>query len=333
MRVGFVYDLCDDYLKLGYSAEETAEFDSAETLDGFAAAMERHNVEVVRVGNGLALAKRLANGERFGLVVSLAEGLSGRSREAQVPAICELFGQAYAFSDPLTMCVTLDKSVAKTLVSAAGVPTADFTIITAENDLLPGFGYPMFVKPVAEGTGKGCTGASCVADPKSLKAEVARLIVLYRQPVLVERYLPGREFTVGIIGTGADAKIIAVLELLISKDFEGGIYGYANKQSFGDHFDCRLATDVVAHLAGERALAAHRALGCRDVSRVDMRCDETGSPVFLEVNPIPGMKEDFSDLPMLAKLSGYSYDWLVGEILDQACRRYGLQIEDARLVQ
>jgi D-alanine-D-alanine ligase len=143
----------------------------------------------------------------------------------------------------------------------------------------------------------------------------------FRQPVLAESYLPGREFTVGVVGSGAQAKVIAVLELLIAENAEAGVYGFANKQSFGDHFACRLADDEEAKKAGERALAAYRALGCRDVGRVDMRSDANGEPHFLEVNPIPGLKPGFSDIAMLTDLSGRNYDWLMGEIMRSACAR------------
>lgn len=324
MRLGLVYDLRDDYLALGYSEEDTAEFDSAVTIDAIDAALARQGWTVVRVGRGQELAKRLAAGERFDIVFSVAEGLKGRSREAQVPALCELFDQPYVFSDPLTMAVTLDKAAAKRIVRDNGVPTAPFAVIESATAALEGVSFPAFLKPVAEGTGKGCSARSRVAHKTALRAEASRMLKAFRQPVLAEAYLPGREFTVGIVGSGAQAKVIAVLELHIAADAEAGVYGYANKQDFGDHFACRLADDSEARKAAERALAAHRALGCRDVSRVDMRSDAQGEPQFLEVNPIPGLKPGFSDIAMLTDLSGRNYDWLMGEIMRSACARQGV---------
>ena len=321
MKLGLVYDLRDDYLALGFSEEETAEFDSVVTIDALDGALTRLGWSVVRVGRGQELARRLAAGERYDMVFSIAEGLKGRSREAQVPAVCELYDQPYVFSDPPTMAVTLDKSVAKRIVRDSGVPTASFAVIESATASLKDMTFPAFLKPIAEGTGKGCSGRSRVTHKSALRAEASRMLKAFRQPVLAEAYLPGREFTVGIVGSGAQAKVIAVLELLIAPDAEAGVYGFDNKQSFGDHFACRLADDAEARLAGERALAAHRALGCRDVARVDLRSDANDEPQFLEVNPIPGLKPGFSDIAILTDLSGRDYDWLIGEIMRSACAR------------
>jgi D-alanine-D-alanine ligase len=327
MRLAFVYDLKDDYRALGFSTEAIAEFDSIETIDGIEAALGQAGCDVVRVGRGLELARRLAHGERFDLVFSIAEGLKGRSREAQVPALCELYEQAYAFSDPLTMAATLDKAVAKRLVRDAGVPTAAFAVIERiEDSRRVDVGFPAFVKPLAEGTGKGCGGRSKVVNAIELDREATRLIAAYDQPVIVEAYLPGREFTVGILGEGERAQVVAVLELIVGQAYEGGVYGYANKQDFGPHLSLRLADDAEAHRAAELALKAYRALGCRDVGRVDLRSNAKGEPQFLEVNPIPGLTPGFSDLPMLAELSGRSYDWLIRRILEEAAGRYGLSL-------
>lgn len=327
MRLGFVYDRKDDYRALGFAEEQIAEFDSAGTIDGIEAALRRAGCEVARVGRGQELARRLAAGERFDLVISIAEGLKGRSREAQVPALCELFDQPYAFSDPLTMAATLDKAVAKRLVRDAGAPTAAFAVLErAEQARTADVSFPAFVKPLAEGTGKGCAGRSRVRNLAELEAEAARLIAAFAQPVIVETYLPGREFTVGIVGSGAKAEIIAVMELVVGQAYDGGVYGYANKQDFGPHLTLRLADDAEARRAGERALAAYRALGCRDVGRVDLRSDAAGEPQFLEVNPIPGLTPGFSDLPMLCEMAGRSYDWLIRRILAEAAGRYGLAL-------
>src|SRR4026207_339038 len=166
MRIALVYDLRDDYRALGFSEEEVAEFDSVATIDALAHALETLGCEAVRVGRGQALAAPLGAGGRFDLVFSSAEGVKGRSREAQVPALCELFDQPYLFSDALTMAASLDKAVAKRLVRDAGVKTPAFAV--AEKDAREAAGwtdFPAFVKPVAEGTGKGCEAASLVHTP------------------------------------------------------------------------------------------------------------------------------------------------------------------------
>lgn len=322
MKLGLVYDLRDDYLTLGYSEEETAEFDSRATIDALSEALGRLGWDVHRVGRGQELARRLAGGERFDLVFSIAEGLHGRSREAQVPALCEMFDQPYAFSDPLTMAVTLDKPVAKRIVRDSGIPTADFVILETAAKKMPEIAFPAFLKPIAEGTGKGCGGRSKVSNKTELKREAARLIEKFRQPVIAESFLAGREFTVGIVGSGAGARVIAVMEIAVKPDADSGIYSYEIKENWEPFVTLSIVDDAEARLAGTRALAAYHALGCRDAARVDLKSDGLGSPQFLEVNPIAGLHPTHSDLPILTTKAGHDYDWLIGEIVTSALNRY-----------
>jgi D-alanine-D-alanine ligase len=280
---------------------------------------------VVRVGRGQVLAARLAAGERFDLVFSIAEGVKGRSREAQVPALCELFDQPYLLSDPLTSAVALDKAVAKRLVRDAGVPTPAFMVANLDASELSGWSeYPAFVKPIAEGTGKGCESASVVYTPQELAAAAAKLLTRYHQPVLVETYLPGREFTVGIVGSGREATSIGVMEIALADNAEAGAYGYVNKEECERRIHYRRADDAEAQAAMQVALDAWRALGCRDGGRVDIKSDEKGRPHFLEVNPLAGLHPEHSDLPILASMHGIDYNRLIGRILDAAIGRLGL---------
>jgi len=329
MRIGFVYDLRDDYLAQGFSEEATAEFDSAATVDAVAAALARTGARVVRVGPGRALAARLVAGERFDLVFSIAEGLNGRAREAQVPALCELFDQPYVFSDPLTMAATLDKAVAKRLVAAAGVATAPFAVLERPADAaavdLP---FPLFVKPLAEGTGKGCDAASRADDAGGLEGAAAGVIARFGQPALVETFLPGRELTVGIVGNGETAEVVAVMEIVVATGVDAGLYSYANKELCEERVIYRLAGDAEAAEAARAGLAAYRALGCRDAARIDFRSDAAGRPLFLEANPIAGLNPTHSDLPILAALAGHDYDWLIGRILAAATARLGVTFAD-----
>jgi D-alanine-D-alanine ligase len=324
MRMGLVYDLRSDYLALGYTEEETGEFDSPATIDALDDTLTALGWDVVRVGRGQELARRLAAGERFDLVFSIAEGLHGRAREAQVPALCELFHQPYAFSDPLTMAVTLDKAVAKRLIRDHGIATAPFALIEEPAGRLPPLRYPLFVKPVAEGTGKGCASASRVLSRPALRRQAERLIAQFRQPVLAEEYLPGREFTVGVLGNGSEARTIAVLEITVAVDADGGVYSYGIKEHWEPYVDMTIVDDAEARHAGETALAAYRALGCRDAARIDLRSDARGVPHFLEANPIAGLHPTHSDLPILATRAGHDYAWLIGQIVAAACARYGL---------
>jgi D-alanine-D-alanine ligase len=325
MRVALVYDLRDDYRALGHSEEEIAEFDSVETIDQLAGALEALGCMVERVGRGQALAARLAAGDRFDLVFSIAEGLRGRSREAQVPALCELFDQPYLFSDPLTMAASLDKAVAKRLVRDAGVPTPPFAVAqTSASELASWDHFPAFVKPLAEGTGKGCEAASLVRSPRELEAAITRVLTRHAQPALVEPYLEGREFTVGIVGNGADAHVLGVCEILLREQAEANVYSLHNKELCEELVIYSPADDSEARLAGERALAAYRALQCRDAARIDFRSDALGEPYFLEANPLAGLNPHHSDLPILAAQNGVAFVELIGMILDAGAARYGL---------
>lgn len=328
MRVALVYDLRDDYRALGFSEEAVAEFDSVETIDWLAAALESLGCEPVRVGRGQALAARLVEGERYDLVFSIAEGVKGRSREAQVPALCELFEQPYLLSDPLTLAASLDKAVAKRLVRDASVPTPAFAVAESPADIAEWTAFPAFVKPLAEGTGKGCEAGSLVQDAPALQAAVSRVIERFNQPALVERFLGGREFTIGIVGNSAEARVLGVCEILLNANAEANVYSLVNKERCEDLVTYARADDAEARLAADRALAAYRALGCRDAGRIDFRSDETGEPYFLEANPLAGLHPAHSDLPILAAQNGIPFVALIGMILDAGLARYGLERPD-----
>jgi D-alanine-D-alanine ligase len=324
MRVGLTFDLRDHYLAAGYSAEDTAEFDNIETIESLAGALERLGLEVDRIGTVRQLAQRLVAGERWQLVFNIAEGLKGVGREAQVPALLEAYDIPYTFSDTMVMALALHKGMAKRVVRDCGVPTAPFAVVETMADLaaveLP---FPLFAKPIAEGTGKGVTPASRVTGATALRKLCRQLLERYRQPVLVETFLPGREFTVGIIGTGAAAKPVAVMEVILNAEAEAGVYSYVNKEECESRVVYRLAEDEQAKEAGAVALAAWRALGCRDGGRVDLRQDAGGRPLFLEVNPLAGLHPTHSDLPIMCTLAGIPYDALIGRIVESARRRCG----------
>jgi D-alanine-D-alanine ligase len=326
MRIGFTYDLRSDYLAAGFSAEETAEFDGEPTIAAIEGALLRLGFAVERIGNVRRLAERLVAGERWDLIFNIAEGIRGRCREAQVPALLEAYDVPYVFSDPLTLAATLDKAVAKRLVRDAGVATAPFAVLSSAIGVdavdLP---LPLFVKPVAEGTGKGCGPRSRVESRAELAATARDLIARFDQPALVETFLPGREFTVGIVGNRARARVIGVVEIRFLTEQDRSVYSLDSKEHWRGRIDYCLACDREAARAAERALAAYRALGCRDAARLDFRSDGRNEPHFLEANPLPGLRPDYSDLPILAGLAGVCYDALIGEIVDAAVARCELR--------
>ncbi|MBN2450373.1 MAG: D-alanine--D-alanine ligase [Lentisphaeria bacterium] len=325
MRIGLTYDLRSEYLAMGYGEEETAELDRDETVAAIENTLRTLGHETDRIGHLRALMARLLAGDRWDLVFNIAEGLHGVAREAQVPALLEAFRIPYTFSDGVVLGLTLHKALTKRVVRDAGIPTAPFHVVetVADAAAVP-FPAPYFAKPLAEGTGKGVTAASVVAGIGALGPVCEALLRRYRQPVLVEGFLPGREFTVGITGTGPAAEAVGTMEVLLREGAEEGVYSYANKENSEERVSYRLLRaedDPVAARAEGSALEAWRVLGCRDAGRVDLRCDAAGVPHFLEVNPLAGLHPEHSDLPIVAALAGLSYRTLIRRIVDSAAAR------------
>jgi len=320
------YDLRDDYLADGYSEEETAEFDHIETIKALEFALKNLGYETDRIGHIRSLTNRLAVGDRWDMVFNIAEGLRGFGREAQVPAILDAYGIPYTFSDVLVLSLTLHKSMTKHVIRDMGIPTPDFTVIeTADQvagNVLP---FPLFVKPVAEGTGKGITPASRIETQDALEQSCRMLLDAFQQPVLVETFLPGREFTVGIIGTGKDAFATEVMEVFLKPQAEQEGYSYFNKKNYEAVVEYRLVDDNEARQAGQTALEVWRGLGCRDAGRIDLRSDRYGRPNIMEVNPLAGLHPRHSDLPIIFTLMGKTYHQLIALIMGSALKRLHLQ--------
>lgn len=323
MRIGVTYDLRSDYLAIGYSEEETAEFDSEITIAALCDALSGLGFVPERIGGVKALAERLTAGERWDGVFNFCEGFKGLAREAHVPALLEAYEIPYVFSDPLTMALTLDKAMCKRVVRDCGVPTADFAVLDRIEDAARiALAFPLFLKPVAEGSGKGVDVNSKVNNLVELERTAANLFAKFRQPVLVETYLPGREFTVAITGTGSDARVLGVSEIVKKANYVGDGYGFENKEYWEDKVDIVGAPPAEARTAGDVALAAWRCLRCRDGGRVDIRGDAQGKPHFIEVNPLAGLRPDYSDMCFIATREGVSYQAMIGMIMDSFLRRH-----------
>lgn len=333
LHIGMTYDLRADYLALGFTQEQVAEFDSDATINELEAAIKSLWHRVERIGNAWALCKRLVAGDRWQLVFNICEGVAGRSRESQVPALLELYNVGYTFSDPLVCAVTLDKAYAKRVLMSGGLRTARFGVVNDLSDIdgLAGLSdaYPLFAKPIAEGTGKGIDSASRIDNASQLRETCSRLLEKFQQPVLVEEYLPGREFTTALLGTGREARVLGTMELRMRDHAGTDIYSYEMKEK------CESLVEYFPMPAGELrkeveelALQSYRLLECRDGGRVDVRLDRAGRPTFLEVNPLPGLHPTHSDLPMIATQEGMTYAELLGAIINSAARRLGLNPAD-----
>ncbi|MCB2216915.1 D-alanine--D-alanine ligase family protein [Desulfofustis glycolicus] len=325
MRIGMTYDLRDDYLAAGYGDEETAEFDRLSTIEAIETAIRTMGHEPVRIGNLMALVPRLAAGERWDLVFNIAEGLYGFGREAQVPALLDAYRIPYVFSGPLVQAITLHKGITKHIVRDCGLATPDFAVVdTPEAIASIDLPYPLFAKPVAEGTGKGVTPASKIADPEQLQTTCTRLLATFNQPVLIETFLPGREFTVGIVGNGAGCRSIGTMEVVLLDRSEPEVYSYHNKENYSDLVAYRAAGDPEARAAEELALACYQALGCCDAGRVDLRSDAAGRPHFIEINSLAGLHPEHSDLCIIATKYGIGYQQLLEQIVIASLKRNGL---------
>ncbi|OGQ95990.1 MAG: D-alanine--D-alanine ligase [Deltaproteobacteria bacterium RIFOXYD12_FULL_57_12] len=322
MKIGITYDLRQDYLDAGYGEEETAEFDRPETIAAIDQALQALGHVTDRIGNIRSLARRLVQGDRWDLVFNIAEGLSGFGREAQVPALLEAYAIPYTFSDPLVLALTLHKGMTKHVIRDQGIPTPNFAVVKDEADLaavtLP---FPLFAKPVAEGTGKGVTPASKINNRAELLTVGRQLLATFKQPVLVEEFLPGREFTVGVLGTGHAARVMGVMEVVLLDKADAEVYSFRNKEECEELVEYRLADDPEAQATAAVALAAWRALDCRDAGRLDLRSDSSGAPSFIEVNPLAGLHPEHSDLCILATKLGIPYIRLIEAIVQSACQR------------
>ncbi len=331
LDIGIAFDLKADFAARDGAPEDALEeYDSLATVEAIESALVARGHAVRKLGGGRAFLAAVLEAPPQ-LVFNISEGRGSRSREAHVPAVCEMLGIPCTHSDPLTMALTLDKAMAKRVVASAGVPTPAFVTVEHARDLahiaLP---YPLFAKPLFEGSSMGIRKRSRIADRGELELRVGQLLDDYREPVLIEEFCGGPEFTVGIFGAGEGARTIAVMEivpLLVPR--EQFVYSLEVKRNWN------WAEEVAYHVPPQRpraeiaavekvALDAYRALGCRDVGRVDVRCGSDGTPRFIECNPLPGVAPGWSDLAILWERGGRSYAELIGAILDEATARCGL---------
>jgi D-alanine-D-alanine ligase len=325
MKIGMTFDLRDEYLAAGYSEEATAEFDRADTIDSIENALRALGHQTDRIGHLKQLVSRLAAGDRWDLVFNICEGMHGIAREAQVPALLEAYEIPCTFADPVVMSVCLHKALTKTLVEKAGLPTPQFAVVEnmadVKNVKLP---YPLFAKPIAEGTGKGISPASCISSFEELQGVCGELLQRFDQPVLVETYLCGREFTVGLLGSGDEARVLGTLEIVLLSNAEPGAYSYTNKERCEELVRYDLVSGINDHEVQEAeriALAAWKELQGRDGGRIDLRSDGNGQPSFIEANPLAGLHPEHSDLPMIATKVGMPYQQLINEIVQSATKR------------
>lgn len=311
--------------------DDEAEFDSPETVFAIRDAILSGGYRVVLMEADNGLPGRLSE-TKIDIAFNIAEGLRGRGREAEVPALLNLLGIPFTGSDETSLCIALDKALAKRVLGTYGVPTPGFAVIgTLEDTAAAGLRYPVIVKPNAEGSSKGIPDACIAKTPKELCALVEENLARYGQPMLAEEYIDGREFTVGILGNGKETRVFLPMEIVFRESTREGyrIYSYNVKQDFERFVSYKCPAELPPAVADEMmnlALCAYNAIGCCDFARIDFRMDGEGGIYFIEINPLPGLAPGYSDYPMLAEFNGMPYDTLVLSVLRVGAARCGVAL-------
>ena len=328
MRIGITYDLKTESVSTEGFASQLPddwqeEFDSPATLDAVSAALADLGHEVELLGNGRELLERLLS-DPPDFIFNMAEGHGiSRSREARVPAVLEMLGIPFTGSDPLTLASALDKDCAKRLVQAAGVAAPRGVVVENEcpkvEDSLP---FPVIVKPAWEGSSKGIRSNGLVTDPNQLSDAFESLQADHRQPILIEEFIDGDELTVGVLGN-EPPEIMGIMRVIPRQPTARFVYSLDVKRNYVQQvrYECPACLPANSlDKVGRAALTVYRALGCRDVARIDFRLRD-GVPYFLEANPLPGLNPESSDLVIMARLCGWSYQKLIETILQAAMTR------------
>ncbi len=323
-RVGLTYNL-KRIIPLDSDGDDSeAEYDSPTTVEAIGNAIESFGHDVVFLEATPEL-PAIIGASSIDFAFNIAEGIQGRSRESQVPAILELLDIPYIGSDPATMSIALDKALCKKILTQAGIPNPKFFVMRTGNERIPKeMSFPLLVKPVAEGSSKGVMAKSAVEDENQLREVAGELIRQYKQSVLVEEFLVGREFTVGLLGDYRP-KVLPPMEIIFNNpEVKRPVYSFDHKQKESPEIRYQVPAQLDAKLLREIekvARGAFNALGCRDVARVDIRLDNKGKPYFIECNPLPGLTPEWSDLCLIAKAAGMDYRTLIGEIMAPSIRR------------
>ncbi|MEW6040546.1 MAG: D-alanine--D-alanine ligase [Elusimicrobiota bacterium] len=328
-KIGFTYDAKDDYSVLsGDQSDKYAEFDTEETISEIESALKTSGNEIIKIGNAKNLIKEIVKGNKYDLIFNICEGLNGRNREAQVPAILDLFEIPYTGSDALTMALTLDKTLAKKVIAYHGMKTANFISVESIEDLSPkkfNLRFPIIVKPSQEGTSKGLSKESFVCNFTQMKKRVEWVLKRYKQPVLVEEFIIGYEFTVAIVGN-SPPEVLPPVQISINGETDLGenFFTHARVESPEVKYICPAEIDrELDKKIRSHALECYKILGCRDLGRIDIRVDYNNESYFLECNPLPNLGK-IDVFPLVAKTTGRTYEQLIKFILESGIKRCGL---------
>lgn len=342
MKIAFLYNVKIISPSLtNEKAQIYAEFDAPSTIDGIKKAIEAngHKVHMVEADeNAYLKLKKLKENNQVDLVFNISEGFYGEAREAQIPAMLEMLGIPYTGSGPQTLAITLDKARTKEVLKYYNVPCSEFQVFYSEKDSLrKGLKFPLIIKPIREGSSKGIMNNSIVKNKKDLIKKVREVTTKFKQPVVAEEFLEGREFTVGLINKKGAIETLPIIEIKFD-DLPKGmnkIDSYESKWFYDDpskgldplvcpaRINKKLEKEII-----KTCINAFKFLGCKDMARMDLRMDKRGTPRILDVNSLPGLIPDpkeNSRFPRAARTAGIKYEELIGMIINSAKRRYGLK--------
>lgn len=327
--VGIIYNLKKGADRIAPDAE--AELDSIETVKAIQEALKKAGLAVELFEADETLPRRLLS-TPIDIAFNIAEGKNGRGREAQIPALLNLLGIPFTGSDETALCLALDKALTKRILQSCRVRTPRYALLTGNcTKTAAKLKYPVIVKPNAEGSSKGISDVSVVHSAAELKALARRNLELYGGSMLAEEYIPGREFTVGVLGNGENTRVFLPMEIVFKRNTQGDyrVYSFGVKQDFRNYVTYECPADIPAKVERElmdTAKKVYDILGCRDFARADFRLGEDGRVYFIEINPLPGLAPNYSDYPMLAQACGVPYDALVQSVLFAGAERCGVAL-------
>lgn len=325
IKVGIVYNL-----KKGIKSDVEdieAEYDNISTVEAIQNVLEKNGLKTVLLEVDEKFVEKLKKA-KVDIIFNIAEGINGRGREAQIPAIASMLSIPYTGSDETTLCIALDKALTKRLLSTYHIKSPKSIVLSKDRKIsVSGIKFPLIIKPNAEGSSKGISDISIVKSRSELVKLVNANFNAYSQDMLAEEYIDGREFTVGIIGNGDDAYVFPPMEIKFKKPTQDNfsVYSFNVKKDYKVFIEYKCPSDIdktAENKMIENAKKIYIALGCRDFARIDFRTDKNNEPYFIEINPLPGLAPGYSDFPMLAEFCGVNYDTLVMKVINSALLRY-----------
>lgn len=327
IKVGIVYNL-----KKGIKSDVEdieAEYDNISTVQAIQNALEKNGLETVLLEVDDKFIEKLKKA-KVDIIFNIAEGINGRGREAQIPAIASMLSIPYTGSDETTLCICLDKALTKRILFTYHIKSPKSIVLSKDKKIsASGLKFPLIIKPNAEGSSKGISDISIVKSKSELIKLVNANFNAYGQDMLAEEYIDGREFTVGVIGNGSDTYVFPPMEIKFKKPTQDNfsVYSFNVKKDYKKFIEYKCPSDIdktAENKMIENAKKIYFALGCRDFARIDFRTDKNNQPYFIEINPLPGLAPNYSDFPMIAEFCTVKYDALIMKVLNCALKRYNI---------